>query len=119
MATTFAREQGITQQKRDSPTTKNVERGGELYRPVSSQLPDRTMAALRAATFETPPRQQAGRTLCDGSDFVRRQSGWISESVCLSLVCSSTSPYSNICNAATENFDFAVSIQSIYSSYRL
>jgi hypothetical protein len=56
MATSFARDH----QKRNSPQQNEA----DFYKALSSQLPERTMAALRTAgAFDTPPRQQAGRSI--------------------------------------------------------
>ena len=56
--------------KKDSPRTKAGDQEADFYRLLTSQLPERTMAALRVAgTFDTPPRQQAGRTTIFDADL--------------------------------------------------
>ena len=62
MATSFA---SLPQQTRESPTaTKRGDQQTDFSRLLTSQLPERTVTALRASgTFETPPRQQAGNIL--------------------------------------------------------
>ena len=60
MATSFA---SLPHQRRESPTTtpKRGDPQTDFNILLTSQLPERTMTALRGSgTFETPPRQQAG-----------------------------------------------------------
>lgn len=63
MATSFA---SLPQQTRQSPTTtpKRGDTQTDFNMLLTSQLPERTMTALRGSgIFETPPRQQAGNIL--------------------------------------------------------
>jgi hypothetical protein len=106
--TTSFKEQHIGQPKKDSPTTKAGDQEADFCKLLASQLPERTMAALRVAgTFDTPPRHQAGRTTNHALLMLipRRQSIWISESVYVSNnIRSSTSSNSNVCNSTETEF---------------
>jgi hypothetical protein len=103
------KEQNISLPKKDSPTTKAGDQEADFYRLLASQLPERTIAALRVAgTFDTPPRQQAGRTTIFLMLIFRRQSIWISESVFVSNdISSSTSSNSNVFNSTETEFTTA------------